>query len=139
MQKESNKLKILFFTPIVMAVLFAAGSEFGIIESGYGVTEDNGMGCIMALTVMEVATLCAIPLALRLFKFGAVAKRVKASRSGFMRFATVRILLLALPLLANTLLYYYYVKPTFLYLAIMLLLSMAFVYPSKSRCENETE
>jgi hypothetical protein len=139
MQKESNRLKILFFTPIVMAVLFAAGSEFGIIESGYGVTEDNEMGCIMALTVMEVATLCAIPLALRLFKFGVVAKRVKASRSGFMRFATVRILLLALPLLANTLLYYYYVKPTFLYLAIMLLLSMAFVYPSKSRCENETE
>ncbi len=139
MKKDSNRLKILFFVPIALSALFAIGCETDLIEDGLGITEGDNPGEIIALAIMETVTLCAIPLALRLFKFGAVAKKVKSSRQMFMRFASARILMLALPLVANTLLYYYWLVPAFGYLAMMMLLAMAFVYPSESRCNNETE
>ena len=46
--------------------------------------------------------------------------------------------LLADPMLINTLLYYVFMNVAFGYMAIIGLLSMVFVYPSKSRCEQET-
>ena len=139
MKKDSNRLKALVFTPIALCALFAAGCETDIIESGLGITDNGGTGEVIALAIMETITLCVIPLALRLFKFGFVAKKVKGSRLNFMRFATVRILLLTLPLMANTALYYFYIVPAFGYMAIMLLLAMPFIYPSESRCKNEME
>ena len=139
MKKDSNRLKALFFTPIALSALLAAGCETDIIESGLGITDNGGNGEVIVLAIMETITLCVIPLALRLFKFGFVAKRVKVSRHSFLCFATVRIFLLTLPLMANTALYYFYIVPAFGYMAIMLLLAMPFIYPSESRCKNEME
>ena len=139
MKKDSNRLKALFLTPIALSALLAAGCETDIIESGLGITDNGGNGEVIALAIMETITLCVIPLALRLFKFGFVAKRVKVSRHSFLCFATVRILLLTLPLMVNTVLYYFYIVPAFGYMAIMLLLAMPFIYPSESRCKNEME
>ena len=51
----------------------------------------------------------------------------------------LRLLLLFLPLLADTLLYYIYMNPTFGYLGIILALCLPFVYPSEGRCISETE
>ncbi len=89
--------------------------------------------------VMELITLCVIPVALRLMKFESIAKKANESWHNYVMIASARILMMALPMLANTLLYYYYMIPAFGYLAIILVLAMVFVYPSKSRCKNETE
>ncbi len=139
MRKDTTKLKILFFAPIILSALFALGCETDIIESGCGITAEDNMGEVISLYMMEIVTLCAIPLALRLFKFGAIARKVKSSRQWFMRLATVRITMLTVPLLIDTMLYYHYMAPTYAYMAVMILLAMAFVYPSESRCKNETE
>lgn len=139
MKKDTTKLKILFFAPIILSVLFALGCETDIIESGCGITCGNGIQEAMSLAAMETVTLCAIPLALRLFKFGVIARKVKSSKRWFMHLATARILLLAMPLLIDTILYYHYMVPAYAYMAVMMLLAMAFIYPSDSRCKNETE
>ena len=51
----------------------------------------------------------------------------------------LRLLILLVPMLVNTLLYYAYGKTTFGYMAIILCLTLPFVYPGKERCESEVE
>ena len=47
------------------------------------------------------------------------------------------MLMLCLPMVANTLLYYIYMNVAFGYMAIILLLSLCFVLPTMARCEAE--
>ena len=67
-------------------------------------------------TIMELVTLAAAYLGLRLFR-----------HNKWLRFGII-----VGPLLVNTLLYIVYDKPTFFYLAVMLLLCIPFVWPRKS-------
>lgn len=87
---------------------------------------------------MELLTICLIPLSLRLFKFGFVARAFARDAAAAMtRWGMVRIAMLALPMLANTLLYYLFVHVAFGYMAIIGLLSIAFVFPTVERCRQE--
>ena len=90
------------------------------------------------MTAMELLTLVAIPLSLRMFRFAPVrhALAVGADRA-LARWGTVRILLLALPMVANTLLYYLFMSTTFGYMAIILFLCMPFVFPALGKCYYE--
>ncbi len=139
MKDRTTILKALYLIPTIMAIVFSALCETGLLECGWGIEANNSTEEVIALGIMEMLTLCTIPVALRLMKFQTIAKKAKASWSGYVRMASIRILMMALPMLADTLLYYYYMIPAFGYLAIILLLAMVFVYPSKSRCKNETE
>ena len=85
---------------------------------------------------MELLTLCIIPVSLRLFKFGAVSRRLVSAES-LLKYGMVRMLMLCLPMLANTLLYYLYMNVAFGYMAIIVFLCLAFVLPTKTRCESE--
>lgn len=94
-------------------------------------------GCeFMAATVMELLTLCAIPMALRLFRFARVASGLVSARA-LLKWGMVRMLMLCVPMVANTLLYYLYMNVAFGYMAIILLISLAFVVPTMARCEGE--
>ena len=53
------------------------------------------------------------------------------------KYGVMRLLMLGLPLVANTDLYYMSMNVAFGYMAIILLLVLPFVYPSKARCEEE--
>ncbi|MBR6604574.1 MAG: hypothetical protein IKK92_01675, partial [Prevotella sp.] len=78
-------------------------------------------------------------LALRLFKFKKIAADLsERKQAALVRWGTIRIEMLAMPLLANTLLYYLYMSTTFGYMAIILLICMVFIYPSKDKCYFET-
>jgi len=88
---------------------------------------------------MELLTVILIPLALRLFKFKKIATDLsERKQAALVWWGTIRIEMLALPLLANTLLYYLYMSTTFGYMAIILLICMVFIYPSKDKCYFET-
>ena len=92
------------------------------------------------MTVMELLTLGAIYMALRLFRFGRVRADLLARREAALRqWGTLRLAVLGLPLLANTLLYYMTLSATFGNLAIITLLATPFVYPSANRCLSEVE
>ena len=89
---------------------------------------------------MEVLTLAGVWLALRLLHFQKVhADLMQRKEAALGKWATLRLLLLELPMVVNTLLYYMYMQTTYGYMAIIALLALPFVYPSKSRCQDEIE
>ena len=84
----------------------------------------------------ELVSICAIPFMLRLFRFEAIRKKL-VSAEALLRFGMTRLLALCLPMVINTILYYLYMNVAFGYLAIVLLLALTFIVPTKARCESE--
>ena len=77
-------------------------------------------------------------MALRLFRFSAVARQLTTTYA-LLRWGTLRLLMLCVPMVANTLLYYLYMNVAFGYMGIILLLCLAFVLPTKARCDAEVK
>ena len=92
-------------------------------------------------TVMILLTLALVPLSLRLFKFSRVsADLLNRKEKALCKWGMIRMTTLGLLLFVNTMLYYFYgFEPSFGYLALVVLLTMPFVFPSMSRCVAETE
>ena len=91
------------------------------------------------MAIMEVATLACVFLALRLFKFKQIHQALVTEKApALLKFGIIRLMLLELPMLSNTLFYYMYMNTTFGYLAIILLLCLPFVVPTMNRCIAET-
>lgn len=87
---------------------------------------------------MEVATICLIPLSLRLFKWKHVVSAIhSAGDRAMLRWGTVRLLMLCVPMMLNTWLYYQFMNVAFGYMGIIGLLSLAFVYPTRTRYIQE--
>ena len=84
--------------------------------------------------------ICHLLIPLRLFKFGKVKNDLVSRKAlALKKWGIIRLFLLGAPLLLDTLLYYTYMKATFGYLALILVLCLPFVYPSMDRCLTETE
>lgn len=138
MEKITKELKVLFWSVLICAAIIVAVCELDIAESG--ILADNKDMEFIALTVVELLTIILIPCALRLFKFSKVKKAMTDGREkAFRRFCILRILLLEAPLLLNVFLYYIFMHTSFGYMAIILLFCLAFVYPSKDRCNRELD
>lgn len=134
--KNTQKLLMRVFVAfVVTALAMVALFETDILPCGI-MKGSRADGEFLAVTFMELLTLCAIPVALRLFRFGNVARNL-VSADGLRRWGIVRMLLLCVPMVVNTLLYYMYMNVAFGYMGIILFLCLAFVYPSTSRCESE--
>jgi len=131
----SRQLKIVYWALIIFCPIYVAIYETGLLEEGgfeeYEQTE------FLCATLMELSTLGLIVLALYLFKIKKVEAIITSSDEGFYRWALVRILMLGIPLVINTILYYAFVNPAFGYLAIITLIAMAFITPTLKRCERE--
>jgi len=79
-------------------------------------------------------------LALKLFRFRKVHNDLITRKAPALRcWGLVRLGLLAILLVANTLLYYIYMNTAFGYMALIILVCLPFVYPSMGRCVAETE
>lgn len=124
-----------FVAFVAVAALVVVAFEAELLPSGTLAGRD-GSDEFVVLSVMELVTICQIPVALRLFKFRTVAARL-VSADGLLRYGTLRLLMLCVPMLANALLYYLYMNVAFGYMGIILFLCMAFVLPTKGRCEAE--
>ncbi len=133
-----RKLLCIFLLPMAICLLTAIIFETGIIIEGGLTGANEGQSEFTATMLMEIITLCSIPVALRMFKFKAIESRLKNSPSQLMKFGTLRILMLGVPMCINLLLYYLFLSATFGYMTLILLIAMTFVYPSDSRCQNET-
>ena len=137
MEKVSSFLKGQYVTLIAIALLMVVVYETGIITPG--ACEADKTSEFTVLTVMELFTVALIPLALYLFRIPFVSRALTGSpQESMRRWGLVRILMIGLTMLANTLLYYLYMNASFGYLAIICLIAMAFVYPSTQRCKQET-
>lgn len=91
------------------------------------------------VSLMELLTICLIPLALRLFKFKRISQALSAEKEkALLRFGTARMMMVCLPMVANTLLYYQFMNVAFGYMGIIGLICLVFINPSMDRCKTET-
>lgn len=136
MKEVSKILKIVFWSELLPVVIIIILFECGILDAG--VLKGGSTGEFVLLTIMELLTLGVIPLALYLFKI----KRVKndlydRKEKALRQWGLVRMDLLSVPMIINTLLYYLFMNVSFGYLAIILFICLFFIYPSEGRCIDE--
>ena len=137
MKKISKQLTFFYILLAAIALAIVALYEFGVLESG--VLADSKQTEFVALTVMELTSLAAAFIGLRLFKFRMIHNELVTNEEpAMLKWGLLRLLILEVPMIVNTYLYYIYMNTTFGYLAIILLLCLPFVMPTESRCLTET-
>lgn len=138
METIQKKLQLIFWIPIVLSAIIIVSGELDIIPNGILANDKQVEFVIMSM--MEILTIIAIPVALKLFKFKAIANKLASDTLlHFERWGIVRLCLLNVLMVINLVCYYLFIGAGFGYLAIILFLSLFFVYPSLSRCYNETD
>lgn len=138
METIQKKLQLIFWIPIILSAIIIILGELDIIPNGILANDKQVEFVIMSM--MEILTIIAIPVALKLFKFKAIANKLASDTLHHLeRWGIVRLCLLNVPMVINLVCYYLFVGAGFGYLAIILFLSLFFVYPSLSRCYNETD
>jgi hypothetical protein len=138
MKETKNLLMGVYVAGIVLALTIVCLYETEVVVPGVLATDKQSE--FLMTFLMELMTLGCAFLALRLFKFEKIHQKLITGKAVALRkWGLIRLLILLLPLLADTLLYYIYMNTTFGYLGIILALCLPFVYPSMSRCEAETE
>ena len=128
---------VFYIVQIVMALVIIVLFETGELPVGVMAADKQSEFVLTAL--MEILSLGAAFLGLRLFKFQAIHRDIVSRKEPAMwKWGMTRLLILQVPMVINTLLYYIYMNTTFGYLGIILLLCLPFVFPSLSRCLAET-
>ena len=132
MNKTISLLRTVLIANVGVAVVIAALYELDILPSGMmaGRPQDEFLSTIS----MELITIVFIPVALRLFKTKDVQKRLEEGNiKAFRKWGLVRILMITVPLVLNTLLYYSFMNTTFGYMALILLICLPFIYPASRK------
>lgn len=129
-------LQIAFYSIVVPAILLVLLFESNVFPTG--LYADNKTADFLFTTIMEILTICCIPLTLRLIKDKTMKKYdVPRRMQIYRRKAMLRLLLLGCPLLVNTFLYYLFMNVAFGYMAIILFLCLLFIIPTKERQQRE--
>lgn len=137
MKKTINILRTELYASIVVAVIIVILYETETLLPG-DLSEDKNAEFLLT-SLMELLTICLIPLSLRLFKFNKIHQTLIATREqGLKKLGSLRMMMLCLPMVINTLLYYLFMNVAFGYMAIIGLICIPFIYPSESRCISET-
>lgn len=137
MKKVSQQLIAFYTAQIVLALVIVVLFELDMLPTG--IMADDKQTDFLLTATMEIVSLGAAFLGLRLFKFEVVSKNlVERKEKAMWKWGMTRLLILEAPMVINTLLYYIFMNTTFGYLAIILLLCLPFVYPSLNRCLAET-
>ena len=127
-----------FVMGIALTLAIAVAGEMNWLPVGKW--QGDGGKEFVFLTVMELAIVCLIPLALRLFKFKKIKQQlVEEGEPAHIKWGLIRLDMLIFPMFLNTLFYYLFANNSFGIMAIILFLCLFFVYPSKKRCETEVE
>lgn len=139
---ETRKILLTeFILSCVITLAIVAVYETELLLPGMWASVGNHI-IVTTQFLMQLTTLGAIPLALFLFKIKSVKSRLSSDESCVLRkllfWGSLRILLLCIPLILNTFFYYAFGDSTsFFYLAVILALSLVFIYPGKRRCVHE--
>ena len=138
MKETKNLLMTIFLAGCVLVLMIVCLYETEVVVPGMLATDKQSEFLLTFL--MELMTLGCAFLGLRLFKYEKIHQELTTGKAVALRkWGVVRLLILLVPLCADTLLYYLYMNTTFGYLGIILALCLPFVYPSMNRCEAETE
>lgn len=138
MKRTRNILMTEMLASIIISLAIVTFYETEILSPGTLECDTNTE--FLTVSIMEIMTICMIPLALRLFKFKKISTILQNTQEyGLLRLGSLRMAMLCIPLIANTLLYYIFgFNVAFGYMGIICLVCLIFIYPSMSRCETET-
>ena len=137
MKKVSKQLMVMFMAQVALVLVIVVLFELDLLP--VGVMAGDAQSEFVLTALMEVVSLGAAFLGLRLFKFQTVHKDlVTRGERAMWKWGMARLLILQAPMVVDTLLYYIYMNATFGYLAIILLLCLPFVFPTEGRCLAET-
>ena len=137
MKQVSKQLMLVYTLLVAVALVIVLLYELDVLEAG--VLADSKQTEFIAMTTMELTSLAAAFLGLRLFKFPRIHESLVTQKEpALLKWGMLRLLVLEVPMVSNTYLYYIYMNTTFGYLAIILLLCLPFVFPSVNRCMAET-
>ena len=137
MKQTQTTLMLLFCGIIIAALGIVALFETDIIEPGATAGYTSKKAAAITYLAMLI-TLVTLPASLRLFKFAKIEQDLKVNHEfALQKWGVVRLSLLGIVLLANSSLYYVFMDPSLGWLAIITLLCMTFVYPSRQKCEYE--
>ena len=137
MKTVSKQLTAFYTVQIALALVIIVLFETDVLPAG--VKADDKQSDFVLTALMEIISLGAAFLGLRLFKFKPIHNDLVSRKEPAMwKWGMARLIILEAPMVINTLLYYIYMNTTFGYLGIILLLCLPFVFPSLSRCEAET-
>ena len=137
MKQVSKQLMLVYTLLVAVALVIVLLYELDVLEAGTLV--DSKQTEFVAMTTMELTSLAAAFLGLRLFKFPKIHESLVTQKEpALLKWGMLRLLVLEVPMVSNTYLYYIYMNTTFGYLAIILLLCLPFVFPSVNRCMAET-
>ena len=137
MKSISKRLVVIYMSLAAIALAIIILYETDILEAG--VMEEQKQLEFILTAMMELISLGAAFMGLRLFKFKTVHNDlVNRQEPAMWKWGVIRLLILEVPMVINTLLYYIFMNTTFGYLAVMLLLCLPFVFPSVNRCLAET-
>lgn len=137
--KLSQKILLInFWLALAIVLLMVLFYELEILEPT--LLASNVQLVFVLQILMEIVTIAVIPLALKMFSFNFVHRKlIERKGAALLSWGTTRLNLLCIPMLINTFLYYQVMSPAFGYMAIILFLCLFFVYPSMGRCVAETE
>lgn len=131
------RLCIELYVLLLLSVLFVILFENELLLPGGWADEASRQ--FVFQSVMEVVSVVVIPVALYLFKMKKVERDLRQRGARALNsWGSLRVLLIGLPMLINTLLYYLFMSVAFGYMAIILFLCIIFIYPSKERCRQDT-
>ena len=137
MKQVSKQLMLVYTLLVAVALVIVLLYELDVLEAG--TLADSKQTEFIAMTTMELTSLAAAFLGLRLFKFPKIHESLVTQKEpALLKWGMLRLLVLEVPMVSNTYLYYIYMNTTFGYLAIILLLCLPFVFPSVNRCMAET-
>lgn len=137
MNKVSKQLMAFYIAQIALALVVVVLFELDVLP--VGVMADDKQSDFIFTALMEIVSLGATFLGLRLFKFKAIHDDlVKRQEKAMWKWGMARLIILEAPMVIDTLLYYIYMNTTYGYLAIIMLLTLPFVFPSENRCIAET-
>lgn len=125
----------IFLTSIAVGLVIVVLFENDLLPCGIMISDDKSVEFVVA-TIMELLTICVIPVALKLFRFKRISKLL-TSAEALSKWGTIRLLLLCVPMIVNTVFYYMFMNVAFGYMGIIIFLCLFFVVPTKERCRSE--
>lgn len=135
MKETIKKLQVLYFAYLAITFLIF------LLSSYNGIPEHDATSPLefYISTFDVILSILIIPLALKLFKFKKVHDKLNTNKSeALLYYGIIRMAILNNMLLLNTALYaILFGSPTYGYLAIIFLIAMIFIYPSRGRCYSE--
>lgn len=135
MRHTQRLLMGTFLTAIGVGLVIVTLFETDMLPCGMMVSDDKSVEFVTAF-VMEFLTICVIPVAMRLFRFRRIGRKLISAES-LKVWGMTRLLMLCVPMVLNTVLYYMFMNVAFGYMGIILFLCLFFIVPTRERCMSE--